>query len=218
MGRDDRRGPELHLHRLVDLAFPGLAIVLLALGFSLLGRRPRRAAAGAGAGHEPLLDGRATSRVEFATARGPLRAVDGVSFELGDGEVAGPRRRERLAARPSPAAAILRLLPARPGARSAARAVRGARSAATWPRPALRRLRGRGIAMIFQNPSTASRPGDDRSASRSPRRCVYHQGLSAGGGARRGDRAAAPGRHSRRRARGSTPIRTSSAAACASAR
>ena len=36
MGPDDRRGPDLHRHGLVETGFPGLAIMLLATGFSLL--------------------------------------------------------------------------------------------------------------------------------------------------------------------------------------
>ena len=48
MGRADRRRQELHDHGLVDLGFPGIAIVLAGVGFSLLGDgiadllRPRR--------------------------------------------------------------------------------------------------------------------------------------------------------------------------------
>ena len=77
-------------------------------------------------------------------------------------------------------------------------------------------IRGRDIAMIFQEPMSSLNPvmtiGDQIGEAHQAARAD----VAAARAARSGDRAAAPGRHSRRRAAGSTPTRTSSPAACAS--
>ena len=66
--------------------FPGIAVILTALGLSLHRRRPRRSPATRMT--DTILRVR-DLRVEFPLARGLLRAVDGASFELRRGEALG---------------------------------------------------------------------------------------------------------------------------------
>ena len=80
----------------------------------------------------------------------------------------------------------------------------------------LRDLRGDRMAMIFQEPMTSLNPSYTI-GEQIIEVLVRHRGLTEAPGARQGDRAAAPRRHSRRRQSASTTIRTSFPAACASA-
>ncbi len=105
---------------------------------------------------EPLL------RIEdlvtvFEGAEGALRAVDGVSLEIAPGETVGLVG-ESGCGKSVLALSVLRLLP-RPQARVAAGRVvwRGADLLAL-PDPAIRRVRGKEIAMIFQEPMTSLNP------------------------------------------------------------
>ena len=80
----------------------------------------------------------------------------------------------------------------------------------------MRALRGNAMSMIFQEPMTALNPlftvGDQIGEV-----LRWHQKLGAGGRAGADHRAVARGRRFRPRSGGSTPIRISSPAACASA-
>jgi len=89
--------------------------------------------------------------VEFTAPGGPLRAVDEVSFELGEGEVLGLVG-ESGSGKTLTCRALIRLLPSR-RARITRGAVRlGELDLMTLPESAMQRVRGERIGMVFQNP------------------------------------------------------------------
>jgi peptide/nickel transport system ATP-binding protein len=94
--------------------------------------------------------------VEIATRRGPLTAVDGVSFDIMPGEVLGMVG-ESGAGKSLTGAAIIGLL--EPPVRLAAGQVRlvDTRIDHLSP-PEMRRIRGRRIGMVFQDPLTSLNP------------------------------------------------------------
>ena len=94
--------------------------------------------------------------VEIPTRRGLLRPVDGVSWEIGAGEILGVVG-ESGAGKSMTGTAIIGLLD--PPARIARGEVRlaGRRIDDLSPR-AMRRVRGRGIGMVFQDPLTSLNP------------------------------------------------------------
>jgi peptide/nickel transport system ATP-binding protein len=104
---------------------------------------------------EPLLSVR-NLRVEFPTRRGILTAVDGVSFDIAQGEVLGVVG-ESGAGKSLTGAAIIGLL--EPPGRIAGGEVRlkGERID-NLSQDALRRIRGRRIGMVFQDPLTSLNP------------------------------------------------------------
>jgi oligopeptide/dipeptide ABC transporter ATP-binding protein len=104
---------------------------------------------------EPLLqvDG---LRVEFRTHRGTVYAVNGVSFEIAAGETLGLVG-ESGCGKSVTALALLGILP-RAGRVSGGTAVFGGRDLLRLRDRALRRIRGREIAMIFQDPMTSLNP------------------------------------------------------------
>ena len=103
----------------------------------------------------PLLEVRELV-VEFPTRRGVLRALDGISFSIAPGEVLGVVG-ESGAGKSLTCAAIVGLLP--PPGRIAGGSVRldGERVDTLSAEP-LRRIRGRRIGMIFQDPLTTLNP------------------------------------------------------------
>ncbi len=104
---------------------------------------------------EPLLSVRGLE-VEFATPRGVARVLTGVDLEVGRGEVVGLVG-ESGCGKSVTALALLRLLRA-PG-RIAGGSVRfHGRELTTLPEAEMRRVRGRGIAMIFQAPRESLNP------------------------------------------------------------
>lgn len=104
---------------------------------------------------EPLLQVRDLS-VDFSTPTGPVRAVDGVSFDVARGEAVGLVG-ETGCGKTVTALSILGLLPA--SARIASGSVSfGGRELVGQPERELRALRGSSIAMVFQNPTTAFNP------------------------------------------------------------
>ena len=144
-----------------------------------------------------------------------MRAVDGVSFELGARRDAGHRGRSGCG-KSVTALSILRLIPPRPG-----RIARGSirfegEELTTLAEEAMKRLRGHRISMIFQEPMTSLNPVLTV-GTQIAENVVRHLGRVAAGGARSRARDARPGAHRRCRRGGSTNIRTSSRAACASA-
>ena len=104
---------------------------------------------------EPLLSVR-NLRVEFPTRRGILTAVDGVSFDIAPGEVLGVVG-ESGAGKSLTGAAIIGLLD--PPGRIAGGEVRlkGDRID-NLPAEELRRIRGKRIGMVFQDPLTSLNP------------------------------------------------------------
>src|ERR671929_1602644 len=95
-------------------------------------------------------------RVEFPTRRGALRALDGVSFSIAPGEVLGVVG-ESGAGKSITGLAIIGLL--EPPGRIAAGEVRlEGKRIDNLPHEELRRLRGREIGVIFQDPLTSLNP------------------------------------------------------------
>jgi oligopeptide/dipeptide ABC transporter ATP-binding protein len=104
---------------------------------------------------DPVLDVRDLV-VEFTSEDGVLRAVDGVSFSVGRGEIVGLVG-ESGAGKTLTAEAILGLIRRPPGRVSGEVHFRG-RNLLALDEPALARIRGREIAMIFQNPGASLNP------------------------------------------------------------
>jgi len=104
---------------------------------------------------EPLLQVQ-DLRVEFPARRGPRVAVDAVSFDIAPGEVLGVVG-ESGAGKSVTGAAVIGLLDA-PGRITAGRILFDGRRIDDLPRAELRRLRGRQIGSIFQDPLTALNP------------------------------------------------------------
>ncbi len=94
--------------------------------------------------------------VEFTTRHGSLRALSDVSFGIAPGEVLGIVG-ESGAGKSLTGAAIIALLQA-PGRISGGRIVYDGQRIDTLPDDAMRRLRGRQIGSIFQDPMTALNP------------------------------------------------------------
>ncbi len=103
----------------------------------------------------PLLQAEDLS-VEFLTRRGLLRALDGVSFTIEAGEVLGVVG-ESGAGKSLTGAAIVGLLPP-PGRISGGRVLLDGRRIDNLPAAGLRRIRGRHIGSIFQDPLTTLNP------------------------------------------------------------
>jgi peptide/nickel transport system ATP-binding protein len=103
----------------------------------------------------PLLSVR-DLRVEFATRRGPIVALDGVSFDIAPGEILGVVG-ESGAGKTLAGLAIVGLL--EPPGRIAGGEIRlGDRRIDNLPLAELRKIRGRRIGMIFQDPLTSLNP------------------------------------------------------------
>ncbi len=95
-------------------------------------------------------------RVEFPTRRGTLRALDDVSFSIAPGEVLGVVG-ESGAGKSITGMAVIRLL--EPPGRIAAGEVRlEGRRIDNLPPEEMRRLRGRKIGVVFQDPLTSLNP------------------------------------------------------------
>jgi len=102
----------------------------------------------------PLLEVAELS-VVLPTERGPLRAVSSVTLSLPAGRSLGIVG-ESGSGKTMLSRTILRLLP--PGARVSGRVALDARDLYALSRDALRRLRGRELAVIFQDPMTSLNP------------------------------------------------------------
>ncbi|WP_041350868.1 dipeptide ABC transporter ATP-binding protein [Nitrosococcus watsonii] len=93
----------------------------------------------------------------FETSAGTVRAVDGVDFEINPGEtfvLLG----ESGCGKSMTALSVMRLIAVPPGHITAQRIVLGNRNLLELPERAMRKLRGRKIAMIFQEPQTSLNP------------------------------------------------------------
>ncbi|WP_407518651.1 ABC transporter ATP-binding protein [Methylobacterium oryzisoli] len=104
---------------------------------------------------EPVLSVR-DLRVEFVTRRGVLTAIDGISFDIARGEVLGVVG-ESGAGKSVTGAAVIGLID--PPGRIAGGEIRlGAERIDTLPPERMRRVRGKRIGMIFQDPLTSLNP------------------------------------------------------------
>ena len=103
----------------------------------------------------PLLEVR-DLRVEFPTRHGTLRALDGVSFDIAPGEILGVVG-ESGAGKSLTGAAVLGLLEP-PGRIAGGQVLLQGERIDDLPREALRRVRGRRIGAIFQDPQTSLNP------------------------------------------------------------
>jgi peptide/nickel transport system ATP-binding protein len=104
---------------------------------------------------EPVLSAR-DLRVEFVTRRGALKAIDGVSFDIAPGEVLGVVG-ESGAGKSVTGAAVIGLID--PPGRIAGGEIRlSGDRIDTLPPKAMRRVRGKRIGMIFQDPLTSLNP------------------------------------------------------------
>jgi peptide/nickel transport system ATP-binding protein len=95
-------------------------------------------------------------RVEFPTRRGTLRALDDISFDIAPGEILGVVG-ESGAGKSLTGAAIIGLLEP-PGRIAGGEIVFDGQRIDTLPPEAMRRIRGRRIGAIFQDPLTSLNP------------------------------------------------------------
>ncbi len=152
-------------------------------------------------------------RVEFATRRGVLTALDGVSFEINRGEVLGVVG-ESGAGKSVTGSAVIGLID--PPGRIAGGEIRlNGERIDNLPPDAMRKVRGKRIGMIFQDPLTSLNPLY-RVGRQIEETIRTHTDLSAGPPAS-GRSTFWPRSASRRRSGGSTASRTNSPAACGSA-
>lgn len=96
-------------------------------------------------------------RAEFRTSRGRLPVVDGVSFTLDTGgglAIVG----ESGSGKTATALSLMRLLPDPPGRITGGRVLLRGRDLLALPEEALTAVRGRELAMVFQEPATALNP------------------------------------------------------------
>src|SRR5690606_37674084 len=91
--------------------------------------------------------------VEFATAKGVVRAVDGASFDVAPGEVMGLVG-ESGSGKTVTCRSIMRLFPGRAARIAGGRILFEGRDLVPLDEAEMRALRGPQIAMIFQNPSS----------------------------------------------------------------
>jgi oligopeptide/dipeptide ABC transporter ATP-binding protein len=94
--------------------------------------------------------------VSFPSDHGWLRAVDGVSFDVGEGEIVGLVG-ESGAGKSLTSEALLRLVRCPPARVTGTVRFQG-QDLLALPEPALERIRGRDLAMIFQNPGNSLNP------------------------------------------------------------
>jgi len=104
---------------------------------------------------EPVISVR-NLQVEFVTRRATLRAIDGVSFEIAKGEVLGVVG-ESGAGKSVTGAAIIGLIEP-PGRISGGEILLNGRRIDNLPPDEMRKVRGRKVAMIFQDPLTSLNP------------------------------------------------------------
>jgi oligopeptide transport system ATP-binding protein len=96
-------------------------------------------------------------RTRFATDRGVVRAVDGVSFELGEGEVLGLVG-ESGSGKSVTALSLMRLVPEPPGRVMADAIAFDDRDLLTLAEKDMREVRGASMAMVFQDPLRSLNP------------------------------------------------------------
>ena len=105
----------------------------------------------------PLLEVRAL-RTHFATDAGIARAVDGICFSVEEGETVGIVG-ESGCGKTVASLSIMRLVPDPPGRILPGASIRlGGRELLELPEREMRRVRGREVAMVFQEPMTSLNP------------------------------------------------------------
>ena len=95
--------------------------------------------------------------VHFHIPEGVARAVDGVSFDLGAGETIGLVG-ESGCGKSVTSLSILGLIPSPPGKIASGRIIFGGQNLLNLKEENLRKIRGRQISMIFQEPMTSLNP------------------------------------------------------------
>ena len=95
--------------------------------------------------------------VEFNTADGLLRAVDGISYEISPGEVVAIVG-ESGSGKSVSARAIMGLIPKPPGNIAGGRVIFDGIDLLKLDDEGMRQVRGRRIAMVFQEPMTSLNP------------------------------------------------------------
>jgi oligopeptide transport system ATP-binding protein len=96
-------------------------------------------------------------RTYFQTEDGVVKAVDGISFELQRGETLGIVG-ESGSGKSVTNLSIIRLIPQPPGKIVSGEVIFNGQDLLLLPSAAIRRIRGRRIAMIFQDPMTSLNP------------------------------------------------------------
>jgi len=96
-------------------------------------------------------------RVRFEAHHGTVRAVDGVSFTLERGETLGLVG-ESGSGKSVTNLALMGLVPSPPGVVEATSLTLDGRDLLNMPEPDLRRIRGKEVSMIFQDPMTSLNP------------------------------------------------------------
>ncbi len=104
----------------------------------------------------PLLEVREL-RTQFATPEGVLRAVDGVSYTVREGEIVALVG-ESGCGKSVSALSIMRLIPSPPGRIVGGQVLFAGRDLLTLDDEQMRRVRGREVAMVFQEPMTSLNP------------------------------------------------------------
>ena len=96
-------------------------------------------------------------RTRFATDRGVVRAVDGVSFDLAEGEILGLVG-ESGSGKSVTALSVMRLVPEPPGRITADSLTFDGTEILALPEAEMREIRGSSMAMIFQDPMRSLNP------------------------------------------------------------
>src|SRR5215212_8139711 len=96
-------------------------------------------------------------RTHFETEDGTVRAVDGISFDVRRGETLGIVG-ESGSGKSVTNLSIMRLIPSPPGRIAGGEVIFDGRDLLSLPDPEMRKLRGRRIAMVFQDPMTSLNP------------------------------------------------------------
>ena len=163
---------------------------------------------------KPLLEVK-NLKTWFYTPDGVVKAVNGVSFTLNEGEALGLVG-ESGCGKSVSAMSLMRLIPTPPGRIVEGEVIFDGKDLLKLNDEGIRRIRGNDIAMIFQDPMTSLNPV--LTVGRQIGEALeLHKGMNQDQSRKRTDRAAGAGRHPVPLGAASTTTRTSSRAACASA-